>query len=345
MPASPVAIIAGAQLADYHFGHDHPFGPARHQAFLDGVEALDLTSRVDWLEPVMCNRQQLLSFHTEQHIENIIQGSASGEGFLDYGDTPARKGIYEAGATVVGSVLAMIDRIMARHYRRGFIPIAGLHHGYPDHSSGFCVFNDCAIAIHHLRQQHGLGKILYVDIDAHHGDGVFYHFEDDPELYIIDFHEDGRFLYPGTGFAEETGSGDAEGTKFNFPLPPYADDELFAQLWRHVEDMLETIDAEFVIMHCGADSMSGDPITHLQYSTRSFERATRSLCRYADRVCDGRIIGLGGGGYNLDNIFKAWPSVVATLLERAITPPCHKPSRPRRRELPATLNLVNRLRS
>ena len=314
MPKSSVAVIAGSQLADYHFGEEHAFGPLRHQAFLDGMDRLDLTSQVEWLAPVQCDIQSLQSFHNNDFVEMVRQRSESGTGYLDHGDTPARHGIFEAASTVVGSVLDMIDRVMDKQFRRGFVPIAGLHHGYRDHCSGFCVFNDCAVAIEHLRRRHHLQKILYVDIDAHHGDGVFYNYDSDSNLFIVDFHEDGRFLYPGTGAADETGSGPAKGTKMNFPMPKQANDEDFSRLWSEAEAFIRSIEPEFIILQCGADSMKGDPITDLEYSQQSYQLATESLCRIADEFCDGRMIALGGGGYNMENISLAWPVVVRAML-------------------------------
>ncbi|MCK4708825.1 MAG: acetoin utilization protein AcuC, partial [Gammaproteobacteria bacterium] len=215
---------------------------------------------------------------------------------------------------VVGSVIDMVDRIVAKQYRHGFIPIAGLHHGYKDHCSGFCIFNDCAIAIEHLRNQHHIHKILYVDIDAHHGDGVYYNYESDINLPIVDFHEDGQFLYPGTGDADETGTGPAKGCKLNIPMPMHANDEDFAQRWSTAETFIRSCKPEFIILQCGADSMKGDPITHLEYSMKSYQLATQSLCKIADEFCDGKIIALGGGGYNMENISTAWPTVVQAMI-------------------------------
>ncbi|MCK5001635.1 MAG: acetoin utilization protein AcuC [Gammaproteobacteria bacterium] len=314
MSKSSVAVIAGSQLADYHFGEDHAFGPYRHQAFLDGMDRLGLTSQVEWLDPVQCDLQSLQSFHNDEFIEMVRQRSALGTGFLDNGDTPARKGIFEAALTVVGSVLDLVDKIMDKQFRRGFSPIAGLHHGYRDHCSGFCVFNDCAVAIEHLRRRHHLQKILYVDIDAHHGDGVFYNYDSDSNLFMVDFHEDGRFLYPGTGDTDETGCGSAQGSMMNFPMPIQATDEDFSRLWSEAEVFIRSIEPEFIILQCGADAMKGDPITHLEYSQQSYQLAAESLCRTADEVCDGRMIALGGGGYNMENISLAWPVVVRAML-------------------------------
>ena len=262
----------------------------------------------------MCDTSCLLRFHNKDFVERVRQASLFGTGFLDQGDTPARSGIFEAASTVVGSVVNMVERIMQGQYRRGFVPIAGLHHGYRDHVNGFCVFNDCAIIIEHLRQQYQLKKILYVDIDAHHGDGVFYNYDSDSHLFIVDFHEDGQYLYPGTGDADETGGGPAKGTKMNVPMPMHAGDKDFAAQWKKAEAFIEQCNAEFIIFQCGADSMKGDPITHLEYSEASYRLATERLCALADKYCDGRMIALGGGGYNMANITRAWPVVVQAML-------------------------------
>lgn len=312
MTASPVAIITGHSLAEYHFGDTHVFGPVRQQAFIDGMKAQALSELVTWLDPVQCRLEDLKLFHNSEFIEHVRTACKSGTGYLDQGDTPARTGIFEAASTVVGSVLDMIDRVMAGQFRRGFVPIAGLHHGFRDHVSGFCVFNDCAIAIEHIRNRHQLQKILYVDIDAHHGDGVFYNYDSDSNIFIVDFHEQGRF--PQTGDADETGDGPAKGTKMNVPMSTMAGDDDFAQGWKKAEAFIREMEPEFIILQCGADSLEGDPIAHLGYTTRSYQLAAEGLCRLADELCDGRLVALGGGGYNLANISRAWPVVVRAML-------------------------------
>src|SRR5437868_4467661 len=182
-----------------------------------------------------------------------------------------------------------------------------------ERAAGFCVFNDCGVAIELLKRQ-GLKRVGYVDIDAHHGDGVFYAFEEDPAVVFADLHEDGRYLYPGTGARQESGRGAAEGTKLNLPLPPGADDEVFAQVWLQVVAHLEKFPPEFIILQCGADSIEGDPITHLRFSPRVHGRAARELAALAERLGHGRVLALGGGGYHRENLARAWTAVVENLL-------------------------------
>ena len=131
---------------------------------------------------------------------------------------------------------------------------------------------------------------------------------------MVDFHEDGQYLYPGTGDADETGTGPAKWCKMNLPLPMHAGDAEFSELWLKAEAFIRASNPEFIILQCGADSMKGDPITHLEFSQKSYQLATESLCQIADEFCDGRIIGLGGGGYNMENISTAWPIVVQAMI-------------------------------
>jgi len=270
-------------------------------------------------DPVMARAQDVTAFHDQTYVEFVKQSSVKGGVLLDRGDTPAFKGVYEASLNVVGSTLAALDMVMAgrdakgRKVEHAFNPIGGLHHARRDSASGFCVFNDIGAAIVAARRKYGLERIAYVDIDAHHGDGVFYEFEDDPLLFFADIHEDGSYLYPGTGSARETGTGAAEGTKLNIPLQPTAGDTEFAAAFAEVEQFVDSCRPELVILQCGADGLAGDPITHLQYSPKSHRLAADSLHRLAHKHCSGRIIALGGGGYNRANLASAWTEVVKSF--------------------------------
>src|SRR3984885_1923359 len=308
-----VAVVVSERLARYGFGDGHPFGPDRLAAFMREFAARGLAQRVRVLEPRSATDAELASFHSAEFLAFVRERSASGTGMLDGGDTPAFKGVYEAAAGVVGATLSAMEAIMQGECRRAFVPIAGLHHAARDHAAGFCVFNDCGVAIELLKRA-GLKRVAYVDIDAHHGDGVFYAFEEDAAVVFADLHEDGRYLYPGTGHADETGIGAATGMKLNLPLPPGADDEIFERVWPRVMAHLEKFDPEFVILQCGADSLEGDPITHLRFSPKVHGRAARELAALADALGHGRVLALGGGGYNRTNLANAWSAVVENLL-------------------------------
>jgi hypothetical protein len=177
-----VLVYRGKEIAAYGFGDPHPFGTDRHDVFHAELDAAGLGDAIDYGHPRPALVDELALFHTAEYIDKVSRMSAEGKGWLDEGDTPAVKGIYDAASAVVGAVLCAVDEIMHDNYRRAFIPIAGLHHAARDSAAGFCVFNDCGIAAEYLRKTFGLRRIAYVDIDAHHGDGVFYGFEDDPDL-------------------------------------------------------------------------------------------------------------------------------------------------------------------
>jgi len=308
-------VYLGDELASYSFGDDHPFGPMRHHVFKQAFYEKGLDRKTDVLSPFIADQHTIELFHTHEYVEKVKEQSKFGTGYLDQGDTPAFIGMFEAASYVAGTVCNAIDRLMTGDYKRAFIPIAGLHHARREIAAGFCVFNDCGIAIEYLRHKHKLRRVAYVDIDAHHGDGVFYSFESDPDLIFADLHEDGKYLYPGTGTITETGRNEAKNTKLNIPMPPGANDDLFKQVWPKVEDFLRKHPPDFILFQCGADSIEGDPITHMAYSEASHAYATQRLCKLADEFCDGRLLAMGGGGYNHDNIAKTWTTVVNAMVQ------------------------------
>ena len=312
--AETVLVYKGKEIAAYGFGDPHPFGTDRHDVFHAELDKAGLSSAVEFGHARPALVDELALFHTAEYIDKVSRMSEEGVGFLDHGDTPAVKGIYEAASNVVGAVLCAVDELMHEHHKRAFVPIAGLHHAARDSAAGFCVFNDCGVAVEYLRRTYGLQRIAYVDIDAHHGDGVYYGFEDDPDLIFADIHEDGRYLYPGTGHAHETGRGRARDTKLNIPLPPGAGDDEFARAWARVESYLDAQKPEFILMQCGADSLEGDPITHMTWTEEAHAHAAARLCALAEKHCNGRIVATGGGGYNRRNIARAWTRVVESFI-------------------------------
>ncbi len=309
-----VAVYLGEELASYGFGENHPFGPDRMGVFEARYRQNGLDRLVSERSPEKASQNEIERFHVHEYVELVKEKSGTGEGYLDGGDTPAFRGVYEAAATVVGTALSAVRSIMSGEIERAFIPISGLHHARRDSASGFCVFNDCGVVIETLLDEFGLDRIAYVDIDAHHGDGVFYSFQDDPRVLFADIHEDGQFLYPGTGAIEETGLGNAKGMKLNLPAPPNSSDDVFGIYWKQIESYLHCHRPQFILLQAGADSIDGDPITHMRFTHRAHAQATASLCRIADEYCQGRLLVMGGGGYNRDNIATTWTAVVEAMI-------------------------------
>ena len=314
-----IMVVTGETLSAYGFGDGHPFGPDRFHAFDRRYQEMGLSEHVLEAEPSIASQEMIERFHTHDYVELVKSLSAKGEGFLDGGDTPAFKGSYEAASLVVGSAIAAATAIMQGQCKRAFVPIAGLHHARRNRAAGFCVFNDCGVVIETLLNEYHLERVAYVDIDAHHGDGVFYGFEDDPRVLFADIHEDGHFLYPGTGFVEETGTGAATGTKLNLPAPPDSGDDVFELLWSKVESYLEQHQPQFIILQAGADSIDGDPITHMRFSPSAHAKAAKRLCAIADQYSDGKLLILGGGGYNRENLACAWNGIIRALVDYPVS--------------------------
>src|SRR5258708_30108910 len=213
-------LYVGEELARYGFPDGHPLGADRQGAFYTEAAAQGLLEKIPVQVPRVAVREEIERFHSKRHVEKVMHAERDRLEYLDNGDTPVFPGVYQASATVVGSALDGLARIMAGEGVRSFQPIGGLHHARRDHAARVFVFNDLGVVIETLRSRYGIRRVAYVDIDVHHGDGVFYAFEDDPDLIFADIHEDGNHLYPGTGREDETGMGAAKGTKLNIPLAP-----------------------------------------------------------------------------------------------------------------------------
>lgn len=307
-----VGVVLGENMK-YHFPKPHPLNEDRYKIFLDKLRRYLDEKVFIKLEARKASDEEILLFHDEGYLELVKRLSKIGKGYLDYGDTPAYPGVYEASAFSAGSTLRALDAIFQGEVDHAFNPTGGLHHAFRERAGGFCVFNDIGIAIEYARKKYGIKKILYFDIDAHHGDGVYYSYEEDGDLYFVDIHEDGRFLFPGTGFKVEIGKREGYGKKLNIPLQPYANDEEFLKALKSSEDFIKKAEYDLIIFQCGADGLSGDPLTHLNYSKKAHEEASKLLHKLAHEKCRGRILALGGGGYDPENVAEAWIKVLEVL--------------------------------
>jgi len=311
--ADTALLYVGEALSRYGFPNGHPLSIDRQGAFWNEACKQGLDQQVRVITPRIATREEIGAFHDAAHIDWVAANNAGG-GMLDYGDTPAFPGVFDTSAAIVGAALDGLERVMSGEARRTFQPIGGLHHARRGNAAGFCVFNDLGVVIDTLRARYGVRRIAYVDIDVHHGDGVFYAYENDPALIFADIHEDGRFLYPGTGHAGETGQGDAFGKKLNIPLAPGAGDSDFFDAWERVEAHVASHRPEIILLQCGADGLAGDPLAHLHYSNAPHAHAARRLRALADQMSQGRLMAFGGGGYDLGNLAAAWNAVLRELV-------------------------------
>lgn len=311
---SEVALYVDEALGSYGFPDGHPWGPDRQDAFWREAAGQGLDKSAEVCGSRAATAEEIARFHDMAHVARVRDLSDRGYGLIDHGDTPAFPGVYDASAHVVGAALEGLHRIMAGDVLRTFQPIGGLHHAARERAAGFCVFNDCGVVIDTLRSQYGLKRVAYVDIDVHHGDGLYYPYESDPDFIYADIHEDGRFLYPGTGADTERGKGAGAGLKLNIPMQPGSTDTQFQAAWERVEAHLREHKPAFILFQAGADSIAGDPLAHLQYTPGVHAHAARRLCLLANEMCGGRIMGFGGGGYNRKNLALGWCGVLDAFI-------------------------------
>lgn len=295
------------RFLDYDFGPYHPFterSRALAARLLRSVAPSSESGPLSWSESVeVAGRPVLETFHRRDYLEFVENAAGlDREVLLDAGDTPSFRGCYEAAARLVQGAVDALDYTV-EHRRPAFHPAGGLHHAHPGRASGFCIFNDVAIAVARgLRDRH---RVAYVDIDAHHGDGVMYGFYESGRVLDIDFHQDGRTLFPGTGFPHEVGREDGAGLKANIPLPPGAGDEALLPIFRRVvPPLLRWFRPDVIILQHGVDGHYGDELARLQYSPAAYAEIDRTILSLAEELTGGRLLVTGGGGYRPESVSR-----------------------------------------
>jgi acetoin utilization protein AcuC len=226
--------------------------------------------------------------------------------------------MHAASAAVCGASITAAEAVATGRARHAFNPAGGLHHARRREASGFCIYDDPAAAIAKVLELHPDWRVMYVDVDVHHGDGVQWIFYDEPRVLTVSFHQSGRYLYPGTGFEDEIGDGDARGTAANVPLMPLTgEDEYLWALEQVVPALAEAFSPHLVLTQLGADTHHGDPLANLGLTMRAYPRMARILHETADRFCEGRWVATGGGGYQAETVVpKVWTIHFAEMCGR-----------------------------
>lgn len=303
-----VVFLSSPAVWQRGHGPNHPLKPERlrrtHELLVEfgAFEA----SNVQLIAPRPATEEELALFHTRDYID-VVRALSAGDttvpasryGFGP-GDNPVFAGMFDSERLKVGSAVQAAELLANHNCDVAFSYSGGLHHGGPERASGFCVFNDAAVAIHWLLEK-GF-RVAYIDIDVHHGDGVQEAFYDRDRVLTISLHQDGRTLFPGTGFVDEMGSGPGLGFSVNIPLPPYTDDDAYmAAFDRLVPPLLGRFEADIVVTQLGVDTHARDPLANMMLTTAGQTSLFRSLSELAPRW-----LALGGGGYDIGVVPRAW---------------------------------------
>ncbi|WEU40652.1 MAG: acetoin utilization protein AcuC [Candidatus Odinarchaeum yellowstonii] len=311
-----LGFIYHEDFLKYNFGKGHPLNSVRIQMHKDLLELNSFFNNPDiqLIEAKPCSDEDLLTVHTPDYIDFIRKLSERGEGSVDDKDTPAFKNMFEITKTAVGGTVTAVDEVMHGNIAHAWNPGGGFHHAKRDSGGGFCIFNDIAIAIKRLINRYNVKRILYLDIDAHHGNGVQDIFYDDSRVFKISLHESGETLYPHSGFEEEAGIGDGKGYNINIPLPIGTFDEAYIHIvYELIPLIAEFYDPQFIILAAGADAHFLDPLSHLQLTSSTYIRIAELIHNLSHRFCGGKCIVLGAGGYSLNATPRIWSLIVSRL--------------------------------
>jgi acetoin utilization protein AcuC len=324
--ALPTTVVWAPAMTAYNFGHSHPMAPERMEltAKLAGSLGLLALEHVTVAAPEVATDEELCAVHTPEFVEAVRRVSENPDApdearGLGTEDDPAFAGMHEASARLAGGSLlaaaAVLDGSAVRAVNFG----GGMHHASRDRASGFCIYNDAALAIQRLLDG-GVRRVAYVDVDAHHGDGTQSIFWDDPRVLTISLHESGLTLFPGTGFANEIGGPNAQGTAVNVALPAGTADAGWLRAFHAVvPQLIGAFEPEVIVSQHGCDSHRLDPLTHLNISVDGQREAATAIGNLAARYCENRWISTGGGGYNVVSVVpRSWSHLIAIAAGRPV---------------------------
>ncbi|MFW9807682.1 MAG: acetoin utilization protein AcuC [Candidatus Thorarchaeota archaeon] len=308
-------------LLEYEFQKDHPLTPDRLKLTYLLSKQIGLLDKVNKIEPSLASRDELELFHTSEYIDAVIDSGTNNNPHPQYGlgtaDNPIFPLIHETGARYVGATLDAMRAIM-NGASNAFCISGGLHHAHKNAASGFCIYNDIAIAINMLFQKKKC-KVLYFDFDAHHGDGVQNAFYQSKDVMTISIHQSGKTLFPGTGFIYETGGAKGTGYSINVPLLPGAGTpELIRVFEEVVVPLFESFKPDLLITQLGVDGHYMDPLAHLTYTSHGYETVLQRLRNMAAKSCKIGWLAVGGGGYHPVNVARLWSLFLAVILDEDV---------------------------
>ncbi|MGK4152791.1 acetoin utilization protein AcuC [Kurthia gibsonii] len=320
-----VFIYSPEQL-DYKFSETHPFNQKRLQLTMDLLKQINALQPEQIKTARVATDEELLLGHDAAYIDIVKRAGhgelRNGEGEV-YGigteDTPIFKNMHEASAMFVGGTLTACDYVMQGKTNHALNLGGGLHHGFHGKASGFCIYNDSTVAIKYMQKKYD-ARVLYIDTDAHHGDGVQWSFYDDSNVCTLSIHETGRYLFPGTGAVTERGNGEGYGTSFNIPLDAFTEDGSFLEVYETaIREVIAHFKPDVILTQNGADAHYFDPLTHLYSTIKTYEVIPKIAHELAHEFCEGRWIAVGGGGYDIWRVVpRAWSMVWLAMTNQQV---------------------------
>ncbi len=297
-----VRFVYAPQLAAWRLGEDHPFKPERLDALKDLLERTGLLPDELVRAPDALPAGSLEAVHDPGYVE-VVRAASHGKRLeeayrhgLGTSDTPLSPGLHDAVTSVCAATWTAMNVVLSGEATRAAAFSGGLHHAMRDRASGFCVYNDLNVAIAHARSKGA--RVAYLDVDAHHGDGVQDAFYADADVLTVSLHESGRYLFPGTGYGSELGREAGRGWSVNVPLEPFTDDASFLEAFDLVVPAaLEAFAPDVIVLQAGADAHALDPLADLQLSLQGMRAVYERVVGLADALCEGRLVVTGGGGY------------------------------------------------
>ncbi|MDZ5472544.1 acetoin utilization protein AcuC [Bacillus sp. 31A1R] len=324
MTSDAVFIFSEEQL-NYKFSANHPFNQIRLKLTLDLLKKANAINDQDIVPPRAATEEELHLIHDPNYVNAVRlagHGQLTSEVAENYGlgteDTPIFPNMHEASSLLVGGTLTAVDYVMSGKAKHALNLGGGLHHGFRGKASGFCIYNDSSVAIKYLQQKYN-ARVLYVDTDAHHGDGVQWSFYDDPNVCTLSIHETGRYLFPGTGNVNERGQGKGYGYSFNIPVDAFTEDESWLDAYTtSFREIAEFFKPDIILTQNGADSHYWDPLTHLSASMNIYREIPKLAHQIAHEYCDGKWVAVGGGGYDIWRVVpRAWALIWMEMTENS----------------------------
>lgn len=333
MTTAKVGFIHSQDVHAYSFNSDHPFHPIRYELTISLLEAINSLTPEQIITPRKRTEEQLEALvqlgHRLDYIDIVKKlsvtkpkehdtSSADQYGFHD-DETPYFAGMHKAASQIVNGTLEAMELVLSGQLEHAYHLAGGLHHAFESKAAGFCIYNDAVIAIKNCVDKYNL-RVLYIDTDVHHGDGVQHAFYSDPNVCTYSIHETGKYLFPGTGFHYEKGIEQGYGTCFNIPMEPFTEDDSWLESFEQsITKVIEAFKPDIILSQHGCDAHAFDPLSHIHCSMKIYHKMPQIIHKLAHQFTGGKWVAIGGGGYDHYRVVpRAWSLVWLEMSEHPL---------------------------